>query len=187
MTRTCRAPGCAAETSSATAPIAAPIEAAFADKAMSINVTKTELAYYQRLVRARIARCRGRDRDFSLPPAQIPACGFPAGLLPEVGRDRTSAEIAPQRRYAGRRRVQDACSGSAPGASTVAAIPPTEPPSLHALRRRSSRPCSGASSVLRGSSDPSPVSAAASAPRLPAAARDRRSDCGPDEVSQVPT
>src|SRR5208282_308446 len=37
------------------------------------------------------------------------------------------------------------------------AIPPTEPPSLHALRRRSSRPCSGASPVLRGSSDPSPV------------------------------
>ena len=36
-------------------------------------------------------------------------------------------------------------------------IPPTEPPSLHALRRRSSRPCSGASPVLRGSSDSSPV------------------------------
>ena len=30
-------------------------------------------------------------------------------------------------------------------------------------------------------------STAASAPRLPAAARDRHSDCGPDEVSQVPT
>ena len=36
-------------------------------------------------------------------------------------------------------------------------IPPTEPPSLHALRRRSSRSCSGASPALRGSSDSSPV------------------------------
>ena len=31
--------------------------------------------------------------------------------------------------------------------------PPTEPPSLHTLRRRSSWPCSGASPVLRGSSE----------------------------------
>jgi hypothetical protein len=30
-------------------------------------------------------------------------------------------------------------------------------------------------------------SATASSPRLPVAARDRASDCGPDEVSQVPT
>jgi len=44
-----------------------------------------------------------------------------------------------------------------PGHRQSPAIPPTEPPSLHALRRRSSRPCSGDSSVLRGSSDPSPV------------------------------
>jgi hypothetical protein len=30
-------------------------------------------------------------------------------------------------------------------------------------------------------------SSTASSPRLPVAARDRSSDCGPDEVSQVPT
>ena len=93
------------------------------------------------------------------------------GLLPEVGRDRASAEVAPQRGSAGRRRVQDACSGSAPGA-----IPPTEPPSLHALRRRSSRPCEEAApSSVAGYEGPAPPEAQTTPvrfPDLPASALD---------------
>ena len=79
------------------------------------------------------------------------------GLLPEVGRDQ-GTRIPP--------RVADPpvgdghgmlCPVLRPGHRQSPAVPPTEPPSLHALRRRCSRVCSGASSVLRGSSDPSPV------------------------------
>ena len=102
--------------------------------------------------------CRGRDRDFSLPPAQIPACGFPA-----PGSCRRSGAIGRARRLL---RSADPQAGDGyrmpgpvlrPEHRQSSAIPPTEPPSLHALRRRSSRPCSGASPVLRGSSDSSPV------------------------------
>ncbi len=132
--------------------------------------------------------CRGRDRDFSLPPRTDPGVRLSrTGLLPEVGRDRASAEVAPQRRSAGRRRVQDAWSGSAPGASPVvchpsdrAPFPPRPPPPLiAALFGR----FAGTTRLVRLLA----CSTAASAPRLPAAARDRHSDCGPDEVSQVPT
>src|SRR5208337_4870992 len=101
---------------------------------------------------------RGRDRDCSLPPAQIPACGFPApgscrrsGV---IGRARTLLRSADPLAGGGHRMlVPVLCPEHRPSS----AIPPTEPPSLHALRRRSSRPCSGASQVLRGSSDSSPV------------------------------
>ena len=132
--------------------------------------------------------CRGRARDFFLPPAQIPACGFPA-----PGSCRRSGAIG---RARGLLRSADPQAGDGdrmrgpvlrPEHRQSPTIPPTEPPSLHALRRRSSRPCSGASPVPRGSSELLACSTAASAPRLPAAARDRHSDCGPDEVSQVPT
>ena len=79
------------------------------------------------------------------------------GLLPEVGRDQARR---------GRVRSADPQTGGGHGAlgpvlrperRLPSVIPPIEPPSLHVLRRRSSRPCSGASPVLRGSSDPSPV------------------------------
>jgi hypothetical protein len=107
--------------------------------------------------------------------------------LPEVGRDRTSAEVAPQRRSAGRRRVQNASSGSAPGASPVvyhpsnrAPFPPRPPPPLIAALFGRFASTTRLVRLLA-------CSTAASAPRLPAAARDRHSDCGPDEVSQVPT
>ena len=97
---------------------------------------------------------RGRDRDYSLPPAQIPACGFPApgscrrsGVI--AGLDATDPQASGS--------CDAPCPVLSPGHASPLSFPPTEPPSLHALRRRSSRPCSGASSVLRGSSDSSPV------------------------------
>jgi len=109
------------------------------------------------------------------------------GLLPKVGRDRASADVTPHRRSAGRRRAQDAGSGPVPGASPIvchpsdrAPFPPRPPPPLvAALFGR----FTGTTRLVRLLA----CSTAASAPRLPAAARDRRSDCGPDEVSQVPT
>ena len=79
------------------------------------------------------------------------------GLLPEVRRDQAGGEVAPQRRSAGRRRVRMPGPVLRPEHRQSSTIPPTEPPSLHALRRRSSRSCSGASPALRGSSDSSPV------------------------------
>ena len=89
---------------------------------------------------------------------QIPACGFPA-----PGSCRRSGAIRRARRLL---RSADPQAGDGyrmpgpvlrPEHRLSSAIPPTEPPSLHALRRRSSRPCSGASPVLRGSSDSSSV------------------------------
>ena len=98
-------------------------------------------------------RGRGRDRDCSLPPAQIRG----AGLLPEasaIGRARTLLRVADPQASGGYRMLGPVLR---PEHRPSSAIPPTEPPSLHALRRRSSRPCSGASPVLRGPSDSSPV------------------------------
>src|SRR5271166_3578638 len=108
------------------------------------------------------------------------------GLLPEVGRDRASADVAPQRRSAGWRRGTACLVRFGAGASPVvrhpsdrAPFPPRPPPPLlAALFGR----FTGTTRLVR----PLACSAAASAPRLPAAARDRRSDCGPDEVSQAP-
>ena len=110
------------------------------------------------------------------------------GLLPEVGRDRARrGHVRSADPLVGGERHGCLCPVLRPEHPSSSAIPPTEPPSLRALRRRSSRVCSGASSVLRGSSDPSPVPRQlrllAFLPRPGIAAR----DCGPDEVSQVPT
>ena len=130
---------------------------------------------------------RGRDRDCSLPPAQIPACGFPA-----PGSCRKSGVTA-WTRVLPRRANPPAGDGLGmpdpvlrPGHRQSSAISPTEPPSLHTLRRRSSRPCSGASPVLRGSSDPSPVPRQRRLLAFLAAARIAAATAGQDEVSQVP-
>ena len=102
---------------------------------------------------------RGRDRDCSLPPAQIPAGGFPApgscrrsGV---TGRSRTTIRCSAGPQAGGGHGMPGPVL--CPGHRLPSVVPPTEPPSLHALRRRSARPCSGASPVLRGSSDSSPV------------------------------
>ena len=101
---------------------------------------------------------RGRDRDCSLPPAQIPACGFPAPGSCRKSGVTAWTRVLPRRANPPAGDEQDVPDPVLrPGHRQSSAIPPTEPPSLHTLRRRSSRPCSGASSVLRGSSDPSSV------------------------------
>ena len=52
--------------------------------------------------------------------------------------------------------LRHAGSGTAPGACGSTLAPSGRAPSLHALRRRSSRPCSGASPVLRARPTPHP-------------------------------
>ena len=93
---------------------------------------------------------RGRDRSCLLPPAQIPACGFPA-----PGSCRESDVIAV--RGLGSPSSDDPRGGSScdmpclalcPGLASVPTTSLDRVPSLHALRRRSSRPCSCASSVI---------------------------------------
>ena len=132
--------------------------------------------------------CRGRDRSYLPPPAQIPACGFPA---PGSCRRSNATGI----------RGLGGPSSSGPWAQAVgdirfrlcvrgmrwplpflrpAAFPPRSPPSAR-------RPALfEASSVLCSRPTP-PTFRPASAPRLPEPARDRRGGCGRQEVSQVPT
>ena len=80
---------------------------------------------------------RGRDGDCSPPPAQIRTCGFPAS-----GSCRRSDVIMHR---AGCARSLDPFAAHfcdtpypalSPGHSPQSALPPTAPPSLHALRRR---------------------------------------------------
>ena len=85
-----------------------------------------------------------------------------------------------------RRASGHADPGSVPGACLAVLASSGRAPSLHALRRRSSRLCSGASSVLRARPTPHPFPDRLRI-WLAVAVRDRLSDCGPDEVSQVPT
>ena len=140
--------------------------------------------------------CRGRDRSYLLPPAQIPACGFllrctfgvRTGLLSKVRRDRHSGLGRPiQFRSVGSGRRGHAGSGAVSGACVGRCSSFDRPPSLHALRHQPvGRRCSrlhryyAAVRLLI----PSP---AASSIGLPVVARDRRGDCGQHEVSQVPT
>ena len=116
--------------------------------------TKAATMNYVKSLAKQLADSRGRDGDYSPPPAQIPACGFPApGSCRRssviVGLDATDPQASGS--------CDVPCPVLSPGHASPLSFPPTEPPSLHALRRRSSRPCSGASSVLRGSSNSSPV------------------------------
>ena len=109
------------------------------------------------------------------------------GLLPKVGRDRAEGlQCRPVLDPCEGSTLEHAGSGTVPGACRPTLASSGRAPSLHALRRRSSRPCSGASSVLRARPTPHPFPDGLPT-RVPATARDRQRDCGPDEVSQVPT
>jgi hypothetical protein len=130
---------------------------------------------------------RGRDASCPAPPAQVPACVFHTGLLSKVRRNRHSGLGSPiQLRCVGsllqtcliRRCVRDMRCLSPSLRST--AFPP-QPPPLLTRQHCSALPRYYAVVRLLGSST------AATPPRLPSAARDRLSDCGRDEVSQVPT
>jgi hypothetical protein len=130
--------------------------------------------------------CRGRDRSCLLPPAQIPACGFPA---PGSCRRSDATGIrglggpsssGPWAQAVGDMRIPALC----PGHASASSSPPGRVPSLHTLRRRSSRPCSGFHRYygpvrLLRPSDP------ASAPRLPEPARNRLGGCGQHESSSA--
>ena len=131
---------------------------------------------------------RGRDGSYLPPPAQIPACGFPA-----PGSCRKSG-VVDVRGLGGPYSIDPRADASrdmldpalCPGHASASSSPPGRVPSLHTLRRRSSRPCSGFHRYygpvrLLRPSDP------ASAPRLPEPTRNRLGGCGPSEVSQVPT
>jgi len=125
----------------------------------------------------------GRGPGYPRPPPQIPACGFPApGSCRRsnaiVGLDATD----PQARCS-----SDMLSPAlSPEHALLLAFPSTGrlPSAISAADF--SRLCSmlqryyAAVRLLVCSST-------ASSPRLPVAARDRSSDCGPNEVSQVPT
>jgi hypothetical protein len=99
---------------------------------------------------------RGRDGPYGPPPAQIPACGFPApGSCRRsnatgaggLGRPLPSRSAgSPPRGHAG--------SGAGSGACVAARLPSDRPPSLHHLRRRSGSALFEASSVLRSRPTP---------------------------------
>src|SRR5690349_3812783 len=99
---------------------------------------------------------RGRDGPYGPPPAQIPACGFPApGSCRRsnatgaggLGRPLPSRSAgSPLRGHAG--------SGTGSGACVAARLPSDRPPSLHHLRRRSGSASFEASSVLRSRPTP---------------------------------
>ena len=125
----------------------------------------------------------GRGADYSTPPPQIPACSFPAPGSRRrsnaiVGLDATdpqahcfSVMLSPALSPEHVSQLTFPSTGRLPSAISAADV---------------SRLCSmlqryyAAVRLLVCSST-------ASSPRLPVAARDRPSDCGPNEVSQVPT
>src|SRR3954471_507197 len=87
--------------------------------------------------------CRGRDGSYLPPPAQIPACGFPA-----PGSCRKSG-VVDVRGLGGPSSIDPRADASrdmlgpalCPGHASASSSPPGRVPSLHTLRRRSSRPC----------------------------------------------
>jgi hypothetical protein len=125
----------------------------------------------------------GRGASYPTPPPQIPACSFPA----PGSRRRSNAIVG-----------LDAIDPQAHGLSDMLnpALSPEHallPPSLRpaAFPPPSPPPISvGFVRCFNGTMQPVRLlicSATASSPRLPVAARDHSSDCGPNEVSQVPT
>jgi len=139
---------------------------------------------FHRLDRASFAwRTSGRGADYSTPPPQIPACSFPA----PGSRRRSNAIVGLDTTDPQARCFSDMLSPAlSPEHASLLAFPSTGrlPSAISAADF--SRLCSmlqryyAAVRLLVCSST-------ALSPRLPVAARDRSSDCGPNEVSQVPT
>jgi hypothetical protein len=125
----------------------------------------------------------GRGAGYPTPPPQIPACSFPA----PGSRRRSNAIVGLYTTDPQARCFCDMLSPAlSPEHASLLAFPSTGrlPSAISAADF--SRLCSmlqqyyAAVRLLVCSST-------ASSPRLPVAARDRSSDCGPNEVSQVPT
>ena len=132
--------------------------------------------------------CRGRDGDYSPPPAQIPACGFPA-----PGSCRRSNVIGVQDcgvPYSSDPQARDADGVLCPARCPEHALPPAFHPTGLLPSPLSASALRGLVRALRRYYGPVRLltcSPTASSPRLPVAAQDRLGDCGPNEVSQVPT
>jgi hypothetical protein len=125
----------------------------------------------------------GRGAGYPTPPPQIPACGFPA----PGSRRRSNAIVGldatdPQAR--------GFCDMLSPALSPAHALLLTFPSTGRLPSAISAADCGRLCSMLQryyAAVRLLVCSSTASSPRLPVAARDRSSDCGPDEVSQVPT
>ena len=125
----------------------------------------------------------GRGAGYPAPPPQIPACGFPA----PGSRRRSNAIVGldatdPQAR--------GFCDMLSPALSPAHALLLTFPSTGRLPSAISAADFSRHCSMLQryyAAVRLLVCSSTASSPRLPVAARDRSSDCGPDEVSQVPT
>jgi hypothetical protein len=92
--------------------------------------------------------CCGRDGNYFPPPAQIPACGFPA---PGSSRKCNAIDTRDEARVPIRGRGPCFSDGVRHWVRSLAwsTHPPSERgPSLHALRSWAPQPCSGASQVL---------------------------------------
>src|SRR3954464_1065943 len=110
------------------------------------------------------------------------------GLLSKVKRDRHSGLGRPiQFRSVGAGRRGHAGSGSVSGACVGPCPSFDRPPSLHTLRPRPVGRCCSRLHRYYAAVRLLIPSPAASSIGLPVVARDRRSDCGQHEVSQVPT
>src|SRR6266851_664788 len=128
-------------------------------------------------------RLSGRGAGYPTPPPQIPACGFPA----PGSRQRSNAMVGldatdPQAR--------GFCDMLNPALSPEHALLLTFPSTGRLPSAISAADFSQLCSMLQryyAAVRLLVCSSTASSPRLPVAARDRSSDCGPDEVSQVPT
>jgi len=124
----------------------------------------------------------GRGAGYPTPPPQIPACGFPA----PGSRRRSNAIVGldatdPQAR--------GFCDMLSPALSPAHALLLTFPSTGRLPSAISAADCGRLCSMLQryyAAVRLLVCSSTASSPRLPVAARDRSSDCGPDEVSQVP-
>jgi hypothetical protein len=97
-----------------------------------------------------LSRLSGRGAGYPAPPPQIPACGFPA-----PGSCRKSSGIDVRGLggpFSFDPRVGASCDkpnpALRPGHASASTTSSSRVPSLHTLRRRSSRLCSGASPVL---------------------------------------
>ena len=130
----------------------------------------------------------GRGAGYPTPPPQIPACGFPApgscrkSSVIDVRDLGGPCSVDPRVGASGVMPDPALCPGHASASTTSSG----RVPSLRALRRRSSRDCSGASTVIWTRPTPSAF-LTGYAFKLPDQARGRACDCGRRKVSQVPT
>ena len=131
-------------------PLAALARRSFALHAKLAATLDADWGYRRLATYGGFAGGSGRGASYPAPPPQIPACGFPA---PGSCRESSAIDV----RGLGGPFSFDPPVGASydtprpalcPGRASASTISPGRVPSLHALRRRSSRPCSSPSTVL---------------------------------------